>query len=99
MKLTPFPKKPEDSHYAHHHRFPLLLSVCMLISTAASSLAQAQWSTVDDVANGSASGIVSDSAGNIYIAGTISNTQAVVTKSSDKGENWSTIYYGAAQPS
>ncbi len=74
------------------------LAVCLALLVNAAAVQAQSWATVDDAEGATGEAvyqITSDSAGNIFAAGTIRDAteryHAVITKSSDGGANWGIV--------
>lgn len=78
-----------------------LLSIGVALCGASATFAQSlpPWSTVDDIENGSRTGIAADRAGNVFVAGEVSVAgvrHPCITRSSDRGATWiSTVFTDA----
>ena len=102
ISLTDRPNPPY-SLTSMRWRIPRVLLALGVAVCAGSPIVKAQtWETVDDIDSPAAfaAGVVSDSAGNVFVAGSIKdatgNSHATVMKSNDQGGTWVTLDYVAA---
>lgn len=100
MKTTSSSKRQCEGRLEHPARRAsgLIPAICLALLVSATSVHAQTWRTVDDVQGPTGEvlhQITSDSAGNLFAAGTIRDASqryhAVIMKSSDSGANWRTV--------
>jgi hypothetical protein len=75
----------------------LVISVTICGAMSASAQSLPQWSTVDDIENGSVSAMAADRLGNVFVAGDVhvgGVPQGCITKTSDQGSTWTNTVHG-----